>query len=171
MQLLTNKSVLQEANPLPALELRKGKSIATSAVLFFIIFIGIMIREKYKEGLGTDQVIFLILFIAVGIFTLIHSFDKSPDVIINQEGIRNRKHHFPFSPLILMSWNDIQYFFLREIEEEYGSTFYIMIRERETEKDRKLTLSGYDSSAETILSLIRQYAEKHNIHELDKQTS
>jgi hypothetical protein len=163
--------VLQEANPLPALELRRNKSISTSAVLFFMIFIGIMIRDMYKEGLGTSQVIFLILFIAAGIVSVIHSFDESPDVIINQEGIWKRKHHFPFSPLIFMSWNNMQYFFLKELEHEDYSSFYIIIRERETEKDSDLKISEYDSSMDTILSLIRQYAEKHNIHELDKQAN
>ena len=162
---------MQEANPLPALELRRGKRITTEAVLFFIILLGLVIRVIYKEGADTFQVIFLIILIAAGIVSVIHSFDESPDVIINQEGIWKRKHHFPFSPLIFMSWNDMQYFFLKEVEHEDYSSFYIIIRERETEKDSWLKISEYDSSADTILSLIRQYAEKHNIHELDKQAS
>ena len=70
----------------------------------------------------------------------------------------------------LLNWKEMQYFYLlRKEEQESSTSFYLVIRKRETEKDVKVELTPLDTSLETVFSLIRQYAEKNGIQDLGEE--
>jgi hypothetical protein len=119
---------------------------------------------------GMNTILFL-LFLIPGIFLLIDIFDRRPREIINKDGIWKRKNMLPFSSLILINWNEIQYFYLYRETRKNVNSCLLIIRKKDTEKDVKVELTGLDKSVDTILSLFRQYAFKYGIHDLGEEIS
>ena len=63
----------------------------------------------------------------------------------------------------------MQYFYLLQKIEKGITSFHLVIRRRETEKDIKIGLITDGNSIETIMALVRQYAEKYGIHDLGEE--
>ena len=167
---------LQKEETLPTLELRHSKTNRISAL---IVWAGIMCymaydmrKELFKwNNPGVPNTLIFLLFFSIGIVAVINIFDKRPQVIIERKGIWKRKYLLPFSPLVCTNWKEMQYFYLLQKTEKGIKSFNLVIRNRDTEKDIKVGLITDYSSIETIMSLVRRYAEKYGIHDLGEEIS
>lgn len=158
------------------LEARTSKSFALFAVVATSAIGGFF---AYSEGNnlfnwtdfnpnGINTIIFL-LFLFVCLFWWTKLLDKKPQIIINKEGIQIRKNVLPFSSLRIIQWDEVYFFYLLEKTRRNVTGRYLVIRQKEKEKDIKVELNGLDTSIVTIFSLIKQYAEKYNFQDLGKE--
>ncbi|WP_369331584.1 STM3941 family protein [Danxiaibacter flavus] len=114
------------------LEVRTSRSFSLFVVVVTTALVSIF---AYSEGNklfdwtrfnpnGINAIIFL-LFLFVCLFWWIKLLDKKPQIIINDEGIRTRKNVLPFSPLRLIPWEDISYFYLLEKTQRNVTGLYL----------------------------------------------
>jgi hypothetical protein len=94
-------------------------------------------------------------------------FDRRPVLKFNSEGLWFKKGVSYFSKPCLIQWSSINYFYILE-ETRKTTVKYLMISQKEREREIKIELSGLSESENGILKVLRKYAASNNFKELDK---
>jgi hypothetical protein len=142
--------------------------IAVGFTFLLFIFInqeGGNLFDLRKFNPSVINFIVFLFFLVVCLVWWLKVFDKKPMVKLSHDGIWSRSSSVVFSKPVLIAWNDIKYFYV--LKETRGViTQSLVIGHKQSEKEKKIQISGLDKSITEILNVLKSYSTMYDFYEL-----
>lgn len=109
------------------------------------------------------EIFISVMFFGTALFFWSKVLDKRIKLIINKQGIISNK-------LGLISWDDVKYFYIKEIFFK-GRNYYFLILNTSIGEDRKIELSYLDKSYDRVKKAIQDNNKNNSIIDLGFETT
>jgi hypothetical protein len=115
------------------------------------------------------NLIIFLFFLVICLFWWLKVFDKRPVLKVNHDGIWSRSSAAFFSKPVLIAWNDVKYFYVLK-ETRKLITHSLVIGQKQSEKEKRIEISGLDKSITEILNVLKSYSATYDFHYLGNET-
>jgi len=147
------------------LVIKSNRALAIFGVLGMtglVAFMGYYERNKlfdweHFNSNGINSIIFL-LFLAFCLMAWVILFYDPPRFKLDKDGIWKRKNWFSASLVRVVSWDNINYYYIEVKSDRAGVTKTLIIRRKDPDQDIRMGITDIDVSQEKILHFIKQYS-------------
>src|SRR5882757_5492894 len=151
-----------------ALAAKNGKYnssfIASIATVFLIFFINGHGKDVLNPALFTSYGFIALGLSIASIFWWLSFFDRRPWLKLSPEGLAFRRWIFPFTPMTLVAWADIEYVYIQQQSGKGAFSETLCIGHKHRPKEIKLSITGFNTPAEQILIVLYHYSAEYNFH-------